>query len=635
MDAVWNVFFASGYILKMLLFAACFLAVCFLHGVFWSRLLKHRAHIFEFCGLGLIGLLALEEFLCWPVVAYRLSSGLLTGLTLGVIALPAAGAFLLPPKGGFRAALREERVSRLLAAAVLALVLLTAAASAFEYRANSDDSLYVSNIALFAVSDRVNPYDASMGDVTARTIPMYDFQVWEALLSVLCRVFGLKATETAHTLVMIPLILCSASAYFSLGRALTKDGNKALVFVAAITVFHLGCRQIAYSEGVFLLARTWQGKSVNLTVTLPVLSAAVLGHFDRDKTDKSLFQPALVLLCVFSGMALNATSLYVNGFELLFLSLAAAVMTKDLRQLAHMIPATAATLIFTLMLYFRVRAGQGILESSGTAEAGFFAEAAGNVFGRMKVFLVMYFGALIYAFFRGNGRVKAYFLIAGALMLAFLWNPAAGVFVAEKITKIPTYWRVFWLVPLGAAVAWCVSDLVFLAKGRRAAALGLALLALLTYAGEESLREYTPADNVEKMRPKILEMGAEILSDGNSGPVLACNSVSTALRQEYTDIVLLVAKEGFIRDLYHAYGRAEEGDDLVYLYRFANATLNDGEYDRAGELMDKYGVGCVILRVGNKEGLAVMKDLKWTLADKGDGYMMYYRPSGVKQPGKT
>ncbi|MBQ7184586.1 MAG: hypothetical protein IJR97_11440 [Clostridia bacterium] len=625
MDVIWKVFFSSGYIFKMLLFSAVFLSAACLHGVFWSRALKIRAHWAQLPGIGLVSILALEELLCWPVVAFRLSSGLLMGLTAAVLLIPAAAALCLRSPADPVTGEKTARADRLLAAAVIILVTAAALYSAFEYRANNDDSLYVSNIALFAVSDRINPYDASMGDVTTRSIPMYDFQVWEALLSVPCRLFGLGAAETAHTLIVIPLILCSASAFFSLGRALTGTARKAWLFLAVMTVFHLGCRSIAYSEGVFLLGRAWQGKSVNLGVTLPVLSAMVTEHFRQPAGGKG--RPAVIVwLCVLSGMAMNATSLYIDGFQLLFLSAAWALMEKRFRKALPMLPGAAIALVFTALIYFRVSEGAGIVENASAAGPAFFAETLNSFFGKMKVFLVMYFGALIYIAARKEKTAGTYFLLTGAMMLVFLWNPLSGRFVAEKITKTPTYWRVFWLVPVGPAIAWCVADLTGRLSGRRAAALGLAMLCLTAYAGTWETQDYVPAENVEKIRPKILEMGDRIVSEGISGPVLACNSVSTTLRQVHTDLRLLVAKEGFIRDVYDAWGREEEGNDLRYLYGFANASLSSEECAAAGALLDRYQVGCVILRVGNKAGLDTMKSLKWRLLDKGDGFMMYVRP---------
>ena len=133
-------------------------------------------------------------------------------------------------------------------------------------------------------------------------------------------------------------------------------------------------------------------------------------------------------------------------------------------------------------------------------------------------------------------------------------------------------------------------------------------------------------NEVEHILLAFLEMGEEIVSEGIDGPVLACNSVSTTLRQVHTDLRLLVAKEGFIRDVYDAWGREEEGQDLRILYSFANAALSSEECAAAGALLDRYQVGCVILRVGNKAGLDTMKALKWRLLDKGDGFMMYVRP---------
>lgn len=71
------------------------------------------------------------------------------------------------------------------------------------FRSDSDDSFYVSNVALFANSSVLNPFDSSMGSHVVGTVPMYDFQIWESVLAMLCRVFRLGAAELCHT-AMLP-----------------------------------------------------------------------------------------------------------------------------------------------------------------------------------------------------------------------------------------------------------------------------------------------------------------------------------------------------------------------------------------------------------------------------------------------
>ncbi len=615
LKTVWETFFVTGWWIAILVFSCAFSVLAYLHGRFWARLLRRARHPLSLFCTGLVSVLALEEFFAWPVVAYRLSSDLLLGITAAVVLVPPIVSFFLKP-----AEKKFGRPSVPLLVFTGILVLFVVLSCTFEYRFSGDDSFYVSSIAQFAKAERINLFDASMGDPTASTVPMYDFQVWESLLSVICRVTGLKATVLSRTLLVAPLIFISCCAYFHLGRTLLKDDNKALFFTAAVTVFHLGCRYVNYSEGSFLLGRIWQGKSVDLTVVLPLLAAETVDLFSSDK--KRI--PVMIWLAVLAGAALNPTSLYLNGFELLFLGLAMAVVTHRYRRLTRLIPAVLITGFFTLLIYLRTsRNAAGIIVGSSTVDPGFWLSALKNVFGNVLPYAGLYLASLVYILFRGDREAKAFFLVSALFMLVCLWNPLTGRFVAEKITKEPTYWRVFWLVPLGAGIAWAASDLAFRAPKKFVLPAAAALLAVVVLAGNWFMEDYTPARNPEKISPSVLNVTRNFDGDTAGSPVLAVSSVSMTLRQENPDVWLLVSRTNYTEDVYTSFGRTEEGQDRRILYDFVNGTLEDCSAVPA--LLDRYGVETVVLRNDSKKSVAVLKEGGWTLKEKYGAIRRYER----------
>lgn len=76
---------------------------------------------------------------------------------------------------------------------------------------------------------------------------------------------------------------------------------------------------------------------------------------------------------------------------------------------------------------------------------------------------------------------------------------------------------------------------------------------------------FLPSENVEKVPQETLDFG-ELLTDGGvRSPVLACEPLSTTLRQVWPELELLVSRPQYILDLYVYRGQAETGEDLLRL----------------------------------------------------------------------
>ena len=91
---IWRTFFVSGWWIHIIAFFCISLLLTWLHGRFWSRVLKRTlSPLSTFC-VGAVSILSLEELFGWPIVAYRLPANWLLWITAAVLLLPPAAALL-------------------------------------------------------------------------------------------------------------------------------------------------------------------------------------------------------------------------------------------------------------------------------------------------------------------------------------------------------------------------------------------------------------------------------------------------------------------------------------------------------------------------------------------------------------
>ena len=439
-----------SFICKTLLLTGLLLALSWLSSCSAERLFRLTLAPAERPAVGFVMLMACGEIVGWPMVAFRLSSALfmaLVGAAAAALALFGLLSWLRRPAlpSAREDAPAARRIALLLALAAVALELVMTLVT---FRSDSDDSFYVSNVALFANSSVLNPFDSSMGSHVVGTVPMYDFQIWESVLAMLCRVFRLGAAELCHTAMLPPLLLLAASAAFSLGLSLLGNERRAYLFTFVLSVFYIFSGANGYSVGAFLLGRVWQGKAVSLTIVLPVLSALLLRELGRgERVQKRLW--TLLLACMLAAISFNPTGLYVVGFEMLFLTAAVAITEKCGRLMVHLLPPLAAGALFTFLIWLRTSQFPGQVDAASQAGRGFVLEQLQLVFAHQEVYLALFAVLFVAVLLRGGREARTYFVLTSVLLALFVWSPVLGRLVAQYATKTPSYWRVFWLIPVG------------------------------------------------------------------------------------------------------------------------------------------------------------------------------------------
>lgn len=494
------------------------------------------------------------------------------------------------------------------------------------YRSDADDSFYVSNAMLFQNSNILNLYDSSFGNDELGTVPMYDFQIWESLVAVIASAFSLEAVSVMHIFMLPVLLVLSASAYLFLGSILidTNDMRKSTLFYIFITIFHLFGGYAAYSEGSFLLSRQWQGKAVYLTIVLPVMVAILLKSIKED--NKLLW--CYTAICMLAGMALNPTSLYVLGFEVLFMVIAIAICKKRLSYILNIIPSGIVAVSFTIMIYLRTSQYGGQIEAASNTDKSFIFDTFKSFWGTGGLYLVLYLLSIAIILWKGSKEAKVYSVFVPVLLLLFIWNPYLGRIIAEKVTKVPSYWRVFWLIPVGTSVAYAGTLLIanFRSKwGRYICFCGIAFC--ICFSGKWMFSKsngFVSAKNYERIPDDSIEFGKIITEDKSKAIVLGGDSFSTTLRQKYSDIELIYSRYQYLLDLYLYRGKEEEFQDRVRMMDFINGHLT--EYSDMKYLLDKYKVDYIIIaKAQEKEQFFLIETGEWDVKESSERNILFER----------
>lgn len=503
---------------------------------------------------------------------------------------------------------------------VLCVILIQIILTLCYYRSDADDSFYVSNVMLFQKSSVLNIYDSSFGITSLGTVPMYDFQIWEAWMAVFSWMLGVDGATMMHTILIPGLLVLSSSAYIFLGRTLFDDNTKAKIFFALQSAFLLMGGYAVYSQGSFLLSRLWQGKAVYLHIVLPVMIAFLLKSIKVAR--KYLF--AETAICMLAGMALNPTSLYVMGFQLLFMMLAIAIVKKKPKYMFHAIPSVMIAGFFTLMIYFRTSKFSGQIEAASQISDTFVIDTFRNFWGSGMLYFYLFLLSTAWILWKGDIIGKVYFVFTPILLLLVVWNPWLGKYVAEKVTMVPSYWRVFWLIPVGASVSYGIILLADKVKNSCSRVLALLIGTLLLIIPGKWMftwnNWFVPTNNVQKVPDEVMNFKGSYLENANYPVVLGCDAFSTTLRQVTTNVELIYSRQQYILDLFLYRGEEQSAEDRSILMKFANNQLDD--FSRVAELLGEYNVKYVIIKE-DQQSMDYLQEHGWETLDKDGEYVIW------------
>lgn len=547
--------------------------------------------------LGFIVFLALLEILGCFCTVFQLRMDLFIGITVCVS--------LLCVITGVIAIKHENRVNsgfltKLSPALILSLLLMSflIVLSILYYRADADDAFYVGNVNLFINSAYLYPYESSMGNPLIPSSGMYRLETWEALMAVFCKAFSISASAMMHTIIIPLLLILSFCAYTFLGKRLFQTNNAAYLFYILAMLFFLFSGYSVYSPGSFLFSRLWQGKAVYLHLIIPVVLGCVASCAKKRSSYQSerLKLTGVLVAAVLAGVALNPTSLYIIGILILFSMMALAWSKRDIHWLRVAIIPEVITFMLLLFVFFL---SQTSTSTTLGTNGGFFEsfyqviEIFRNYWGEGWIYLLPYLVAVIYLYFKGNHEERTLFLYTPLLLLILVWNPICGALILKVIAA--TYWRVFWLMPVGLTLA-CVGVKLVQRKTSKLLRIGVAVIITIVICGPGQWmfakeNGFVIATSVEKL-PNEIELFAPNIRTEDGSVLLACSDIATTFCQKYSDVQLICSRVMYLETI----DDTKEVEERTMLQKFADGVLGESDFEAVPSLLQKYGVDWLVLK---------------------------------------
>ncbi len=395
-----------------------------------------------------------------------------------------------------------RRAPRRLALLCCTAVLVTLVAQ----RPNPDDAIYVH----IAVAAADHPEAPLLAADTLHGLPgpspileFYRAQSCELLQGALALLTGIPAIDVAHLVLPILWALLVPLAWARLFRHLLPE--RWFWAVLAVVIFLLTSGDTERGFGNFGFVRLHQGKAVFLSAGVPLLMACAL-EFALAPGAGSWIRLAAAQV---ASVGLTSSALWlapgISGMTLL------AALIRRPRGVRTLLIGGASSAYLVLLGLLLRRGLDGSLLRYRQRQEELFSSALSDVLGNGPVAILVLCCLLgSWALCRSSLTRRLAVLFALGF-LALPWNPFLSQVLAEHVTGVSTYWRVFWLLPVPLFVALVLTaPLEWFAgppSGRRTAGLVTALLAagllllaprIQTLSAENGVRLAWPARKVPR-----------------------------------------------------------------------------------------------------------------------------------------
>lgn len=615
----------------IVLSGVCFLAIPWIFGVSLRSIFFKKASLSSFSAIsvGFVVELALLQFCGWFLVAFRFPAIVFIAefliLQTGVLLF---GWYCLKKHKNKIQPFSKKRFKNVSLEFILLFILFAVLLyGVFRwYRPDADDSFYVSNVALFSQSSQLNPYDSSFGNWNLGTVPMYDFQIWESFLAVYCRIFSVDAATFCHSVLNIVLLIIAISAYKALADCLFEDQRKRSFFLICVLLLFLWQGYSGYTRGAFLLSRLWQGKAVYVNVVYPLMMALFCAKDILRK--KSLW--VILSIVVLAGISLNPTSMYVIGFGMLTMMLAYAIQEKKAKVLLQIIPSIIWIIFFTLMIYLRTKQYGDQIAAASVIPEHFVWNTFLKVFHDGHAYFFLYAISLIVILWLGSAVGKRLFIWCPLFMLLLVWNPIFGDLIAQYLTKVPSFWRVFWILPLETSISYAATKgyekLIDQKRYFAQAVFLVATLLALIFPGSYMFsreNSFLVDGNLEKMPDASVCFGAYIESQKEKAVLLGDDTFSTTIRQKYTEIELVFSRRQYVLDLIKYRGDQQQAEERIRLYEF----VKEKEFIETEELqrlLEKYHVNWIAVQNDKTTVQKQLLLLGYETVQSEENYLLLY-----------
>ncbi len=532
----------------------------------------------------------------------------------------------------------------------LAAALLTLAV----HRPDLDDSFYV-NVAVAAADF---PGRALLSGDTLHGIPglplhqpIYRVQSYEILLGALSWLTGIPAIVCFHWIAAALAALFVPLAWAELFRLLTP---RTWIFsVAALLLVLVAAGETHRFYSNFAFVRMWQGKSIYLFVALPLVYSQALRFALRPGVRRWLWLAAAQV----AALGLSSSALWAGPAAAL---LAMSCALRPTRRGAALLALGALASVYVLAVGWwlmqgdiaahdplleraRVRALRRVPPPPGAE----LSEAFSSVLGTGRLHLVALATLAAGWALQGRGLARRFALVLPLGVWLVLLNPYLGRWLERSLTG-PSYWRVFWALPVPALLALALTA-PLQAQGsparRRAGQLAAAGLCLAFALGAPRYSVLAAENRPVEVRGELrlgwpdLKVPRSLYRSDYEWARALNESVpagATVLAPEYIAGWVptfhhhahpLVAREAYLRKFLDRLGQPAVRQRRVMTHYVAGKELDTGAAERFRDGLDRFGVAAVCLAVTSRapEARAILSEAGFERRLEGAEHELWVR----------
>ena len=297
-------------------------------------------------------------------------------------------------------------------------------------------------------------------------------------------------------------------------------------------------------QGVFLLLRIWQGKAVLVNIIFPASLVNCLSIMNGSHGKRYFIWNSILLI---AGVCTTVIGVYLLPIYYLIVGIPYLIITdwKISRKLLF----RAVVSLLPIVVY-----GVAVLLTIVTNNAEYLNAAPPSWMVLFKRNMlqgynwVLFLISLFYIIFYGK-RIPKIFLIGSTLglFLSFL-NPLFCKIVAQKITGVDVYWRLYWIVPLYYAISYSAVELLLLVKRKYLRYIELVLMIFIIGKSGYFIYQdpyFYEHKNLYKLPNEVINIVDTILDDSIENPCVLLPDIEylterlLALKVDY-----LVCKNG-------------------------------------------------------------------------------------------
>lgn len=539
----------GGLALGLILFCS------FIVGHFVTKIIKIKPYIFRNIIYGFTFLISIFEVMSIICIKFNVKFHVLQYLYVGIVAFTVfvlLGFFIYTKQ--YKQYIKKNILRNFIFLELILTILVIMFQmfqSCYLNHTDADDGYFIaiSNIAVekdVIILEGDSVYNG--GESYTESVRSDTFS-WELFIATISKTFNIHPAILTHSMLPAFLIFMCYLAFYEVGRKIILNRKKRYLFMLFISILNLFGGYAVYSSGCFLLLRVWQGKAMLVNFAFPMLIANCICIYQkRDNIYTWIFNVVIVL----SGMAFTTVGIYLMPITYLIVGIPYIInriIKKDMKRVFILLRnATLSMLpivlfdVYTFLLLMNSSTGEKYMQRA--------AHKWGDIF-EMTMMRGSYFVLLllccIYLVVKKRKKVESLLFVGMvvALFITFL-NPYFTELVAQKVTGVDVYWRLYWIMPIYIIIAYVLSDLIYKEKKLiEIITIGMTIL-LIKCAGSyiyEDKLYFTEHTNKYKIPDEVIQVCNLIIEDDRDVTCLFPPKLAYYPRQ-YTSKINVIKARG-------------------------------------------------------------------------------------------